>query len=78
MILELAQQVEKFLHAHNKPPTKSFYDDMMSRKKLQEEQEEQKRQESLARLKEKEEKQVKSQNPSSRNSNVCFITNHAA
>lgn len=29
MIFELAQTVQSFLHNHNKPPTKSFYDEMV-------------------------------------------------
>lgn len=31
MIFELAQHVQSFLHEHNKPTYKSFYEEMMSR-----------------------------------------------
>jgi translation initiation factor 2-alpha kinase 4 len=29
MVFALCQHVQTFLHAHNKPPTKSFYDEML-------------------------------------------------
>ncbi|XP_066996679.1 eIF-2-alpha kinase GCN2 [Anabrus simplex] len=35
MIFELAQHVERFLHLHNKPGFKSFYEEMLSRKQKQ-------------------------------------------
>ncbi|PSN33701.1 hypothetical protein C0J52_21450 [Blattella germanica] len=38
MIFELAQHVQKFLHQHNKPRFKSFYEEMMSRKEQQQQQ----------------------------------------
>lgn len=31
MILQLAQSVQEYLHEHNKPGTKSFYDEMLER-----------------------------------------------
>ena len=37
MILELCQHVEKYLHANNKPPALSFYEQMMSNQKSKEE-----------------------------------------
>ncbi|XP_033626734.1 eIF-2-alpha kinase GCN2-like isoform X1 [Asterias rubens] len=39
MILELAQHVQAFLHEHNIPAYKSFYEEMMSNKKKEEEKE---------------------------------------
>lgn len=36
MIFELAQHVQAFLHEHNKPGTKSFYEEMLSRQKERE------------------------------------------
>jgi len=50
MIFELAQHVQTFLHIHNKPGSKSFYEEMMSR------QEEQHQQQQLIK-KQKEDKQ---------------------
>ncbi|CAH0551983.1 unnamed protein product [Brassicogethes aeneus] len=39
MIFQLAQYVEQFLHKHNKPSSKSFYEEMLQRQKEQEEKE---------------------------------------
>lgn len=36
MIFELAQHVQAFLHEHNKPATKSFYEEMLDRQKQNE------------------------------------------
>lgn len=36
MIFQLAQHVQEFLHRHNKPGTKSFYEEMLTRKKEEE------------------------------------------
>lgn len=58
MVLELAQHVQTFLHIHDKPPTKSFYDQMMTSKRHQKEREEKEKEEILARRKQNEEKQV--------------------
>lgn len=33
MIFQLAQYVQEFLHQHNKPETKSFYEEMLNRLK---------------------------------------------
>nr|CAI5829716.1 unnamed protein product [Callosobruchus analis] len=44
MIFQLAQCVEEFLHRHNKPTTKSFYDEMLKRQKEKEEKDLQARQ----------------------------------
>lgn len=44
MIFELCQHVREFLHIHNKPAMKSFYDEMLQKqeeKKLQEQQQKQ-------------------------------------
>nr|WAQ68452.1 eIF-2-alpha kinase GCN2 [Haliotis discus hannai] len=59
MIHELAQHVQWFLHTNNKPPTQSFYDEMMENKRKQEEmvaQEQMKKME-LQRRKEEKERQ---------------------
>lgn len=37
MIFQLAQHVQEFLHLHNKPTSKSFYDEMLQRQKEKEE-----------------------------------------
>lgn len=37
MIFQLCQHVEEFLHRHNKPASKSFYDEMLQRQKEKEE-----------------------------------------
>lgn len=37
MIFQLSQYVEEFLHLHNKPPSKSFYDEMLHRRKIEQE-----------------------------------------
>lgn len=39
MIYELIQTVEEFLYEHNKPATKSFYEEMVIRKREKELQE---------------------------------------
>ncbi|CAH1968532.1 unnamed protein product [Acanthoscelides obtectus] len=44
MIFQLAQCVEEFLHTHNKPTSKSFYDEMLKRQKEKEERDLQARQ----------------------------------
>lgn len=36
MIFQLAQHVQEFLHRHNKPGTKSFYEEMLNRQKEEE------------------------------------------
>ncbi|KAJ8980157.1 hypothetical protein NQ317_014652, partial [Molorchus minor] len=38
MIFQLAQYVQEFLHRHNKPTSKSFYDEMLQRQKEKEQQ----------------------------------------
>lgn len=37
MIFQLSQDVEEFLHSHNKPPSKSFYEEMLQRRKIEHE-----------------------------------------
>lgn len=37
MIFQLCQYVQEFLHQHNKPPAKSFYDEMLHRRKVEQE-----------------------------------------
>lgn len=37
IIFQLSQYVEEFLHIHNKPPSKSFYDEMLHRRKIEHE-----------------------------------------
>lgn len=36
MIYQLAQHVQEFLHRHNKPGIKSFYEEMLNRQKEEE------------------------------------------
>lgn len=36
MIFQLSQYVQEFLHLHNKPPSKSFYDERLQRQKEKE------------------------------------------
>uniref|UniRef100_T1IQL0 non-specific serine/threonine protein kinase n=1 Tax=Strigamia maritima TaxID=126957 RepID=T1IQL0_STRMM len=59
MILELAQHVQNFLHRHNHPRFNSFYDEMMSNHKKQEEELAKVQQKRLQLQKMKEEKQRK-------------------
>lgn len=59
MIFELAQHVQTFLHAHNHPPCKSFYEEMMKNKMKKEEQLAQEHQKKADLLKRKEEKEVR-------------------
>ena len=60
MIHSLADHVQRFLHIHNKPPTLSFYDEMLLNKQQKEEltAKEQKRIMDLQRR--KEEREVRS------------------
>lgn len=37
MIFQLCQHIQEFLHQHNKPPPKSFYDEMLHRRKVEQE-----------------------------------------
>jgi len=36
MVLRLCQHIQEFLRANNKPPSKSFYDEMLYNRQLQE------------------------------------------
>ena len=58
MILDLCQYVQNFLHAHNKPQFKSFYEEMMSNKQKQEEKIAKEHQKKMEIKKKKEEKKV--------------------
>ena len=58
MILDLCQHVQNFLHQHNKPPFKSFYEEMLSNKQKEDEKVFQAQQKRLEIKKKKEEKQV--------------------
>ena len=58
MILDLAQHVQGFLHSHNKPPSRSFYDEMLTNQRLQKEAVDKANQKKLDIQKKKELKQV--------------------
>ena len=73
MVLELAQRVQTFLHAYNQPPAKSFYEQMLTNKRKQEEKQKQEQQRKIEQLKKKEEKQVCEKMRSSPLSSPLFI-----
>ncbi|CAH1791711.1 unnamed protein product [Owenia fusiformis] len=58
MILELANEVQQFLHTYNKPPAASFYEQMLHNQRLKEQQAavEQQRQQDLLNKKEQRER----------------------
>ena len=58
MIMELAQHVQNFLHSHNVPGFKSFYEEMMSNKKREEEKVAKEQQKQLEFQRKKQEKEV--------------------
>lgn len=58
MILELCQYVQAFLRDHNKPPSMSFYEEMVSNQKKQEEKLAKEQQKKQELIKKREEKQV--------------------
>ena len=58
MILDLAQHVQGFLQSHNKPPSHSFYDEMLTNQRLQKEAIDKANQKKLDIQKKKEMKQV--------------------
>lgn len=58
MLLELSQHVQDFLHAHNKPPFKSFYEEMMVNKQKEQEKITREEQRKMQIMKRKEEKHV--------------------
>lgn len=37
MIFQFSQFIEEYLHIHNKPPSRSFYDEMHHRRKVEQE-----------------------------------------
>ena len=59
MILELAQHVQAFLHEHNIPAYKSFYEEMMSNKKKEEEKEAKENEKRQELQRKREEKRVR-------------------
>ena len=58
MIMELAQHIQHFLHSHNVPGFKSFYEEMMSNKKREEEKVAKEQQKMLDFQRKKHEKEV--------------------
>lgn len=44
MVFELAQHVQAFLHDHNKPGYKSFYEEMLSRQRQKQQQQQEAKQ----------------------------------
>ena len=54
MILELAQFIQKFLHAHNTPTPKSFYEEMIKNNLKQQEKQAQEHEKTVAVLRQKE------------------------
>ena len=58
MILELCQCVQTYLHAHNRPPAPSFYDEMMKNKQKELEKVAREEQKKVELMKRKEEMEV--------------------
>ena len=58
MLLELCNRVKTFLHSHNHPPTQSFFDEMMTNKKKQEDIESAQLEAEITKQKEWTDKQV--------------------
>jgi len=58
MVLALCQHVQTYLHANNKPPSKSFYDEMLLNRQRQEQKEAKANEKRLELLRQKEQKEV--------------------
>ncbi|KAK7506996.1 hypothetical protein BaRGS_00001847, partial [Batillaria attramentaria] len=57
MVLDLVQLAQQYLHSHNRPPSKSFYDEMMSNKRKQQEEQAQQKQKQLELIRRREQKE---------------------
>jgi eukaryotic translation initiation factor 2-alpha kinase 4 len=58
MVLMFCQHVQTYLRDHNKPPTKSFYDEMLLNQQRNEQKEAQKHERRLELERKKQQKQV--------------------
>ena len=58
MVLRLCQHIQEFLRAHNKPPSKSFYDEMLHNRQLQEQKQAHDAEKRLELERKREQKQV--------------------
>ena len=58
MVLRLCQHIQEFLRAHNKPPSKSFYDEMLHNRQLQEQKQAREAEKRLELERQREQKQV--------------------
>ena len=58
MVFRLCQHVQEFLHAHNKPPSKSFYEEMIYNRQLQEQKQARQAEKRLELERQREHKQV--------------------
>jgi len=58
MVLRLCQHIQEFLHAHNKPPSKSFYEEMLYNRQLQEQKQAREAEKRLELERQREHKQV--------------------
>ena len=54
MIMELAEKVREFLHSYNKPPAKSFHEQMIDKQRRAEKERAQRQQEMERRRREEE------------------------
>ncbi len=59
MLLALCQFVQEFLHLHNKPPAKSFYEQMMTNRKRQEEMQAREQEKQMELQRKKQQREVK-------------------
>jgi len=58
MVLRLCQHIQEFLHAHNKPPSKSFYEEMLHNRQLREQKQAREAEKRLELQRQREHKQV--------------------
>jgi len=58
MVLLLCQHIQEFLRAHNKPPSKSFYEEMLYNRQLQEQKQAREAEKRLELERQREHKQV--------------------